>query len=351
MKSKRILVIKPSSLGDIIHTFPAVTALKKEFPDSVIDWLVNPEFSEIVAMCPAVDNCIPFERKKLGSFSKFLSEILKLKKSLSASYYDFIIDFQGLMRSSMVTKLADAGRIYGFAKPREQVSTFFYTDRVAVSDKAKHAIEKNMELVGAVIGRKAELPENYLLIPDELKSRLAEILKRENISQDDYKIGMVIGARWESKKWPDEFFVSVCDELGRLNSDSKIILIGAPSDSENSSFILEHSENGSLVSLVGKTSMTELLVLIDACDVILTNDSGPMHIAAALDKRTIAMFGPTDPEKTGPFGDNSLVLSAENLDCLKCLKRVCPAGTNDCHKNIDPVRVAELLTENYQTGE
>lgn len=342
----KILIIKPSSLGDVLHAFPAVTILKNHFPNATIDWLVNPEFSKLIEFHKDVDATIEFPRKQLGNLLKFPSALMKLTKELRGKRYDMVIDMQGLLRSALVARLAKSKATYGFNKPKETIARTLYDNKIAIDDKACHAIEKNVSLVNKILSTNYAIPTDSVQQIESYSSSLAKKLAEENIAPEDYCIGIVAGARWESKKWPPEFFAEAINKASSRNSKVKFIIIGAPSDKGAAEEIIKLVPNTNTISFAGKTSIGELVELIRRCNVVLTNDSGPMHISAALNVKTVALFGPTDPDKTGPFGEDNTVVAADNLDCLRCLKRVCPTGSNKCHLAICTDKVSTLITEN-----
>jgi len=345
-KEIKILIIKPSSLGDVLHAFPAVTILKNHFPNATIDWLVNPEFAKLIEFHKDVDSVIEFPRKQLGNILKFPSALLKLTRALRQKHYDMVIDIQGLMRSALVTKLTKSKATYGFDNPKETIARALYDHKIVIDDKVSHAIEKNVSLVNKILSTDYKIPTDSVQQIKSYSDSLAEKLSEENIVPEDYCIGIVAGARWESKKWPPSFFAETINKANAKNPNVKFVIIGAPADKAAAEDIIKLVPNTNTISFAGKTSIGELVELIRRCNVVLTNDSGPMHISAALNVKTVALFGPTDPDKTGPFGADNTVVAAETLDCLRCLKRVCPKGSNQCHMAICTDEVSTLITEN-----
>ena len=343
-RSINILIIKPSSLGDVLHAFPAVTVLKKHFPNATIDWLVNPEFSKIVEFHKDIDSIIHFPRKELGKLQTFWGAFKKLKQALRKKNYDMVIDFQGLMRSALVSRIVKSTNSYGFKDTKETFASMLYKKKIQTNEGSEHAIEKNVDLVNNILNTSYSIPTGVVEKNRKYSESLNKKLLNEKISDQDFCIGVVVGARWESKKWPTSFFSKVIDTAHEIKKDAKFIIIGSPDDKDTATEVLSQIKNTTTVSLAGKTNIGELVELIRRCDVILTNDSGPMHISAALDVKTVALFGPTNPTKTGPFGDGNSVIAAEHLDCLRCMKRKCPTGTNKCHTEVCTEKTSKLLT-------
>ncbi len=337
-KSKyNILIVKPSSLGDIIHTIPAVNLLVEYFPDSKIDWIVNPEFQDILKYVPNLDRKIIFQRKNLGDIVKCIPTTLHLIKEIRQKKYDFVFDFQGLMRSAIFTRLASSNTFIGFDSPKEFLAAWFYNMRYRTEKKIQHALEKNISLVTYFFDKDLKIPKNILSKNIEVNENIITRLKNKKI---DKLIGIIPGARWESKKWPVEFFIDIIDELSENNPDYKFVILGAKSDLNIAEKILTTVKNRkNVVSFVGETDLIELTELIRRTRLILTNDSGPMHIAAALKIKSFVLFGPTDADKTGPYGKSNNIYYPETLDCIKCFKRKCPKEKTECHTNINKEKI------------
>jgi lipopolysaccharide heptosyltransferase I len=335
---KSILIVKPSSLGDIFHTFSALALLKKAYPEAEFDWLVNPVFADALKFSPVkIRRVIPFERKKLASLKSFFSAFFGLLKKLRSEKYDLVVDFQGLLRSSIFAFLSSHRKLVGFSAPKESIAKILYGKKITVPPEKVHAVDRNLALVEILTGQTclSQMPD-MAEVP-EISEAAKQKLQSAGISESDELIGAIPGARWESKCWPPEFFAKVINKILEKSSECKFILIGSPDDAKIADKIMELTSNNNVISLVGKTSIAEMIEVIRRCKCILSNDSGPIHIAAALKKKVYGMFGPTDPDKTGPYGDIHQIFSRD-LPCLKCLKRICPLGTNECHDlNIDEI--------------
>ncbi|MBO5899339.1 MAG: hypothetical protein J6Q80_01260, partial [Lentisphaeria bacterium] len=216
----RILIVKPSSLGDIIHAFPALVLLKKCFPHSECDFLVNPSFAGILDFSPVpIRKKILFERKKLGKLSTVLPETLKLIKNLRAEKYDLVVDFQGLLRSAFFAGFANAKYgCAGFAVPREKASAAFYRYKAKVN--AVHAVERNVELVNLLTGNNFTTPVCDIPRGEYNKAELDRLPEKFVL--------MLPGARWESKRFPETLFGSIANLLSRKGIAS--ILAGSPDE-------------------------------------------------------------------------------------------------------------------------
>ncbi|MCP3965446.1 MAG: lipopolysaccharide heptosyltransferase II [Lentisphaerae bacterium] len=346
---KKILVIKPSSLGDIFHCFPAVWLLRQAYPEAEIDWFVRPEFRDALAYCPVTLNkVINFPRKELGKLRSFLPAMKRTMRLLRVEKYDLVVDFQGLLRSAIFTSLARASLTAGFARPKEKISKYSYKVKVEVGADKVHAVDRNIALVEMLTGVQSDgrLPD----LP-EVKANgkgMAVILNKYGISKEDKILGIVTGARWESKCWAPEFFAGIAEKFIQQQPDYKVMLIGSPTDCEGAELILKQVNNPQLISIVGETSVGEMIEAIRRCEFILSNDSGPVHIAAALKKSVFGLFGPTSPEKTGPYGNFHHIFQRD-LPCIKCLKRICPLNTYECH-NLNKQEILNQLLEFSNKG-
>ena len=326
----RILIVKPSSLGDIIHVFPALEILKKTFPEAEFDFLVNPSFSGILEFSPVqIRKKIFFNRKNLGKLVSFLPESIKLIKTLRAEKYDLVIDFQGLFRSAVFSFFAGAKLgCAGFDQPREKISRLFYRRRAKTS--AIHAVERNTELANSLTGSDYKTP--VCDIPKH--SYNAEIIDAlpENF------ILMLPGARWESKRFPETLFAEAAVKLS--NQGICTVLAGSSDEIPHCEKIISISDTDpNIISLAGKTSFNDLFELTRRAKAVVCNDSGPLHIASILNKDIFSFFGATNPAKTGPWNSNAHIYRLE-LPCTGCLKRNCPLDGTPCHK-LDASKIAD----------
>lgn len=348
VKAPAILVVKPSSLGDIFHAFPAVEMLRRHWPEATIDWLVRSEFTPVLEFYPHIRKTVEFPRRAFSNLLNFPGALNKILKDLRSEQYDLVIDFQGLIRSAFFTFCARTDHRIGFANPREAVAALFYNMKQQIPPQSIHAVEKNIQLVCGLTGQNFDVPQPDFISPPEFKNNVDELLSGfEGTAQNT--LGIIPGARWESKRWPAEFFAKTVERVQRSNSDMYFIVIGGPDDVEAAEFICRHVPSKRIINLAGKTGYGELVESVKRCRFMLSNDSGPMHIAAAMGKKVFGVFGPTDPERTGPYGGEHKIFQLP-LDCIACLKRECPLHTLDC-QNIDPANVADEICSNFNDGD
>jgi lipopolysaccharide heptosyltransferase I len=333
----RILVVKPSSLGDILHVFPALELLKRHYSDAELDFLINPEFDPLLDFSPfPVSRRIHFERRKLAEFFSGPAEFFKLVRALRKEKYDLVVDFQGLFRSAFFAWIARRrrGSVCGFAFPREKAARFFYDRRVET--KSLHAVEKNVELANFVTGASDEVPA------PEFPSVERAALLPEKASGP--RIVVFPGARWPSKCFPAELFSDVMRRIKEGKSDAAFIISGSAAERPKAAALLAGlPQDFPVTDMTGRSTLQELFGLIRSADAVLCNDSGPMHIAALLKTPVFSFFGPTDPRKTGPWEQEDRVFRGK-AECAPCMNKICPKTETLCHR-IDPGLVSSTILE------
>lgn len=344
----KLLIVKPSSLGDIIHTMPALGLLRRCLPDAELSWVANDSLASVVEIAPNI-HVIPFPRKALGKFSfRALHDFLK---KLREEKYDAVLDFQGLLRSALISRFAHARLRYGFANGREG-SPRFYTNAVTLPAEIRHAAEKNLFLMKTFLQDQGvrDFPSECteltdIRVPDAWQQE-AVTLQKENGLYGKTLLAVGCSSRWNSKSWPVEYFADVLKIVTAKRPDLGIWLLGGPDEAQRADSLKSECKLGNVVNLAGKTSMGALTAMLYDSTTLFTNDSGPMHIAALLRIPCVANFGSTDPTLTGPYGPNGKHFIVAS-DCPKspCFCRDCPRGDNAlCCKNTDRTMVAaEIL--------
>ena len=340
---KRILIIKPSSMGDVLHAFPAVHGLKQSFPDAEIDWVIHPAFEELLDYLPLSGRRILFRRKELGSVKNFFREFPALVRELRKEKYDAVLDLQGLLRSALLGALTRSPRRYGPAELKESIAKCFYTGLLHWKAETAHALEKNCEMISGFLGGKTVPPRYTLPVVDKYVKRVDQLFQKENIPEAGKLIAIAPGARWVTKQWDSAAFAECARILSVQLPEAHFLLLGSPGEKELCAAIGAALEGKvPCTDLCAKTSMGELPEVIRRSEVLLCNDSGPMHAAAALQTPLVAFFAPTDPVLTGPYSGNSLVLTPD-LPCLKCFRRECASGK--CRKALSARKMADSVLE------
>ena len=332
------LIVKPSSLGDILHAMPAVSALSKAMPDVSVDWVVKPVFAELPPYLPCVRRVIPFYDREFRKPLSFFPAMLRLRADLRRESYDAVIDLQGLIRSAFIGRLSGCALRAGPDSPREPFALHFYTRLLKGRGKPRHAVDVNNTMMKDFLGRE-DLDFNLdLPVNDRTAARARGIVAEAFGGSVPDRFAVVSpGARWATKKWPAEFFSAVIASLARREPGLKFLLAGTRDEAADAEVILSKSPGLPVASVCGKTGVGELLETVRLSSLMICNDSGPMHIAAALGVPVVAMFGPTDPGLTGPYCEKKSVFVPE-IACNRCFLRYCKDSR--CHALIDPEAVA-----------
>jgi len=340
-QARRILILKPSSLGDIVHALPVLAALRAAYPDAHIAWLVADSFAPLLEGHPLLDEVIRFDRRRYGrmwrtpatfvAFWRFVAEMRRRR-------FDLIIDLQGLIRSGLLSFFSGARERIGFADARE-LAWLFYTRRVRIRPDVEHAVERNLH-VAAALGLRVATPQFPLAVNDEERAAARNLLAEAAGGPLDEFIAVVPGARWPSKVWPPERLAALIDRLHAAGR-SRCVLVGGPDDRPLADRVRAACTTG-VVDLVGRTTLRQLVAVLDLAERVLCCDSGPMHIAAALGKPTLAIFGPTNPRRTGPCSPLARVVT-HAVQCAPCFRRVCPLGHHACLQRLEVAAVFDGL--------
>ena len=329
---RRILFIKPSSLGDIVHALPTLAVLRQSFPQARIAWLVKRQWADLLERAEGLDRVWPVGPAMAG----WLSEI----PALRAERFDLAVDLQGLFRSALMARLAGCPARVGFANGREG-SPFFYTQRVAVPTPEMHAVDRYLLVADALGAARPAAPQFRFRISQADREQVADALGRTGVKTGSTWVAMNVSARWPTKRWPMESFAAVADRLHR--EGGRVVLIGGPDDRADAQAVKSLAQSSSIIDLTGMTPLGLLPALLQSASAFVTNDSGPMHVAAAVGTPVVALFGPTSPVRTGPYGKHHRVLT-HRVQCSPCLSRRCVnAVERECLTGIEPALVVEAV--------
>ncbi len=336
---KKILIIKPSSFGDIIHALPVAGAMARQIPEVIIDWMVRPEYAELLENHPAIRKLFLFDRKRWADplmFLKTVPEIVGLIRSLRREKYDVVFDLQGLFRSGVLAYLSGAKLRYGFDNARE-FAPLFYNKKVRVETEQIHAIDRYMLFIKEM-GLDPDSLDYNLKIPSEIAGRMEQLLSEDGVHGGRPLIVLNPNARWETKRWIPDRFANLADRLVDT-LDAEVVFIGGTSDADNIHSILT-GVKGKVYNFSGRTTILQLAALLKRADLMVTCDSGPMHLASAVGTPVVALFGPTDPVRTGPYGRQHRILQ-NTKDCAPCFKRSCPDDRPSCMEAISVEAVSQ----------
>lgn len=345
MEYKNILLIKMSSLGDILHTLPFAAALRELYPHAKISWLVHPQFAGFVPDPPVIDEVIYFDKvkfKKMSFIEKF-SYYSEMKELLHSKHFDLVIDMQGLFKSAVLAAISGCSNRIGYCEMRE--GSGFISKAITGSHSKEHVIERYLD-VARHLGAKIEsLDDIQFPMPDltkETKSVTEKLAAKGLVG--DYMV-VVPGARWITKEWPVEHYAVLAKKI--VSCGMYVVLAGGPDDAAKGAKIKELSESAMVIDMTGQTSLRELAALIKKCKVYISADTGPLHFAAALKKPLVAMYGPTLANRTGPYGSSKSTVLLSPAKCRGCLKKTC----NDwhCMYDISPEDVFKIYLEKLES--
>jgi len=330
---QNILIVKTSAIGDVIHTLPALAWLGRHFPAARIDWLVEEAAADVIRDHPALDRVLVSKRKRwLADLQgparrQAFTEIVSFIKNLRSRQYDLLIDFQGLLKSSIWVLLARARRQVGFGRGMEhsEMSYLFLNERLPAVSMDLHAVDRERKLLTA-IGIPCDQVGFDLPITDRHRQAVDILLQEHGIRRDERLVAINPMTTWPTKHWQSDKFARLADRL--LHNGVRVVFTGGPNDRPAVRQICAMMRHKA-VNLAGSTTLLELAALYDRAAMLITTDTGPMHVGAAVGTRLIALFGPTAPWRTGPYGEGHTVIR-HALSCSPCLKKQCPHKTDAC---------------------
>lgn len=326
LEPRRVCLIKPSALGDIVQTLPLLAGLRERWPRAHFAWVVHRNLSGLLAGHPQLDEVIEFDRSARG-FAR-LSSIRQLAGRLRWGSFDLTIDMQGLLRSGLMCLATGAARRVGFANAREGAA-WCYTDPISVDTLEQSAVTRYW-LVARALGCVGDPPAARLGITPTLRSWAAQQLA----GMPRPLVAIQAGAQWETKRWPPAHFA----ELARRAQNefgAGIVLVGGPGErplADEIAFPL----TGPVANLSERTKLLELAAVLEAADVVVSGDTGPAHLAAAVGTPVVAVFTCTSPIRARPYGAAHRVV-ATNVSCGASYLKRCPKLI--CMSELTPDRV------------
>lgn len=361
---KKILIVRLSSLGDVIQTLPIPTVVKQAYPDAEIGWTIDRE------LAPAIDGHTDLSRihlcdrirwsRSLKNPFKWITTLREIKvfiDEIRTVGYDCALDVQGLMKSAIIPFLAGISVRIGFAHRREG-SHFFYTERHLTKTEYfaldRMHTDHMMALTRAIgcdpVGYSINLPP----ITDAARLKVDRLLC-SNFRFAQPLVAIAPATQWKSKEWPLKHWSSLV-ELILNETRAGILLIGAGADSSTTSHLATSFGNaaeGRLLDLTGTTSVQELYALFQRVALVVAADTAPLHIAAAAGCRVIGLFGATPTNRTGPIGHGqiSVMTGKPPLSCQPCQQRTCRFDTTECMQRLTPADVFTCVTEAIERSE
>jgi lipopolysaccharide heptosyltransferase I len=328
MKShrKRILVIKLSSLGDLFHALPAVNNLQVML-DAEVDWVTQPEYVELVSSFPMVSKVIPFPRRQFWSRSR------ALVRAVRETHYDYVVDLQGLIKSAIVARCARSSLRIGPSFQREG-ARFLYDVVAGPRNKERHAVEEALDVVrylGLTV-MPASFPVHF---------------PAPALDPATPRVAMIPWSRRANKNWPVAGFIEVARQI-QQEFGATIYLFGSEAERAGCEGVREAllatPGAGPVVNLAGQTTLVEMGGWFSRMNLVVVNDSGPLHMAVALKIPVVTLFGPTEPKRTGPYGTGHHVIRS-GMDCSPCYGKDCLFSQVKCMEHITPAQVMLAVRE------
>lgn len=332
----RVLLIKTSSMGDVIHTLPALTDAGKALPRVTFDWVVEETFAEIPEWHPLVQNVIPvaLRRWRKALFARQTrAEWQQFRKRVRENTYDLILDAQGLMKSAFLTVFARGERVgFDWSSVREPLASLAYQRKCSVNVN-QHAISRIRSLFGQALG--------YAL-PDTVAAYGLDRQLFQQASSENYLV-FLHGTTWTTKQWPEEYWIALAKYAEQAGYRVKLGG-GNAEEIARAKRIATHSQ---AVDVVPSFDIASAAKLISRAQGVVAVDTGFTHLAAALNIPTVSLYGPTDPALTGALGQSQIHLAAR-FSCAPCLSRICTyreklAVTPACFSTLTPMRVWRAL--------
>ncbi|MCA9246478.1 MAG: lipopolysaccharide heptosyltransferase I [Planctomycetales bacterium] len=296
--SPRILIVRLSAIGDVIHGMPVLNALRDHWPGAMLAWLAEGRCGDLLEGHPALDELIRVPRKWLKS----PREVWRLRRRLRAYHFDITIDLQGLTKSAIAASLSGARRRigYGGADGRELSRLL---NNYLVDPTATHVVDRNLELLKP-LGIVRPRPRFLVPLDTEAQKTARAFLNDSGLSKPFALINP--GAGWPSKLWPTERFAEVARFLGKKRNLPSVVVWAGNEELHMAEQIV--AQSGGCARLAPRTSLVELAALAHDARLFLGSDTGPMHLAAALETPTVALFGPMPHERNGPYGDGHIAI-------------------------------------------
>jgi heptosyltransferase-1 len=337
----RFLIIRLSSLGDIIHTLPAFSALRTAYMDAEITWLVEEKGREILDLVPGIDKVVVVRSKQWKwHSSNFRKEIGRIKREIR-SKDQTAIDFQGLVKSAYFARLSHSRHRLGFHHKnlREPLARYFYTDQAEPISEKLHVIHKNLTLL-KTLGIEQDEFVFPLKIPEGLTSYVKEKLLPLGYTAQQKLIVANVGAAWKTKRWSAEKWKAFTKEL--TLADTFLLLLWGTDEEKAMAQDIAQNSAAAMAPFFG---LKEVMALLQAADLLVSGDTFALQAACALSRPVVAIFGPTNPNRNGPFSEKDKVAFHE-IDCSYCYKRDCP--DIKCLDRIEPAEVAKLCVKRLE---
>ena len=332
---EKILIMDLLYLGDLLFATPFIRNLRNNFPGVEIDLVANASFSNIVDNNPNLDHVYSYDKSwGIKQSWNFAANIVK-------NDYDLGLNIHGNWRTILLMSIINPDYNIGVGEERGKG---LFLDHKLLPVKGKHMVNVYLDFLKQLDLKVSSNKKTELIVKKEARKTLQEeILPEEIINRKDKKlIGLNTGGSWPTKRWYKSHFARLADKI-LTNSDHQVVFFGGPGDVDRVNNIIAKMETTPF-NTAGKTSIDELAALAEECDLVISGDSGPVHVAAAVETPTITLFGPSDEKKYRPFGENHQIIKRE-MECRPCGEHECPLGHHDCMKKLKPEEVYKIIEE------
>ncbi len=353
----RILIVKLSSMGDVVHALPTLCVLRRSYPRARLAWLVEPASRDLLDGHPSLDEVVIFARDR-GSMRRSAAAYLRTARELRRKRFDCVVDMQGIMKSALLARLSGAPVRVGFEKGSSRVETAStWLLNLTVSEgPGAHIVERYLELAGALgapagvsaggvdAGARFDIP-----VSEESRRAVEGFLDESGISAASLVV-FHPGTSWASKCWPADRYARLAEELGRKFPDMRVVVSSGPGE-EPLAREIESMSEASVAVFAGRR-LGEMAALLERSCVTVASDTGPLHLAAALGRPVVGLYGPTDPRRNGPYGPLALVVSA-GVECEGCWSSICRRAPKcveapkrvDAHACMKRIEVSRVMEE------
>ncbi|MDD2523826.1 MAG: glycosyltransferase family 9 protein [Endomicrobiaceae bacterium] len=323
----KILIIKPSSFGDIIQANPVLQAIKTEWEDAQIDWLVFKQWKQVVELFPNVSNIKCWDRK--GGIKAFFNILNECNKE----NYDIVIDLQGLLRTAVFTRLLNSKQKIGVSGMKE--CSWLILKEPYKRDLKLNAVLRNLKSLTYITGKQYNV-EFKIKVKDDIPDNTDTLFLQYNIQNSDKIIAFIPFARGKTKNWNKENYLKLAEMIKTNDKDCKIVILGSQND-------YGKIQTEQLIDLCGKTDILMLANILQKCKYVVGSDTGAMHLANAIGLHSAFIFGGSDINETSPYGNNAIVITA-NLSCSPCRGK-CKYNIEKCLEQVTPEIVFERVKQ------
>ncbi|MGM0470928.1 MAG: lipopolysaccharide heptosyltransferase II [Bacillota bacterium] len=327
--ANRIVVIDLLYMGDLIFATPFLRNLRTKYPNAQIDLVLNANFADLLADYPHLDQIYAYDK----AWSIWQS--ISFARELAANNYDLGLNLHGNWRTAILLKLINPDYSVGYGGKGRGI----WLDQELTPPKDCHMVEVYLDFLYQLGFNELDQQGLELVIKPQAKEQIADWLANKGVESSQPVVGLNTGGSWETKRWLSSGFAELADTL--LKRGYQVIFLGGPSDRQRVQEIVEQMGKEPFVA-TGQTNLPELAALVNECDLVISGDSGPVHVAAAVQTPTITIFGPSDEVKYQPYQTESELVTAE-VECRPCGEQECPLGHHRCMQNITVDDILEIV--------